>query len=139
MRYWDSSALLPLLVREDHSDALEQLLAEDPAIVTWWGTPAECVSALARLDRSESISPAGLRSALAALSAAQAHWLEVQASTAVRDQTIRLLRVHQLSVGDALQLGAALVASGMQPGDLEFVSRSDRQVRAAEREGFQLP
>jgi predicted nucleic acid-binding protein len=118
---------------------MEQLLAEDPAIVTWWGTPIECVSALARLDRSESISAAGLRSALTALAAAQAYWLEVPASPAVRDQAIRLLRVHQLRTGDALQLASALVASGMQPGDLEFVSLNQRQALAAEREGFRLP
>lgn len=136
MRYWDSSALLALLVQEDQTDRLEKLLGEDPAVVTWWGTPVECVNALARLERNLGITPAAFRSALTTLAAAQAHWIEVPASTPVREQAIRLLRIHPLRAGDALQLAAATVASGMQPGELEFVSLDGRQARAAEREGF---
>lgn len=138
MKYWDSSALLALLVREEQSDRLEELLGEDPAVVTWWGTSVECVNALARLERNQGLTPAAFRSALSTLTAAQGHWIEVPASTPVREQALRLLRIHPLQAGDALQLAAAMVASGMQPAELQFVSLDERQSRAAEREGFPI-
>jgi hypothetical protein len=139
MRYWDSSALLPLLVGERQSGPMEQLLRDDPAVVTWWATPVECVSALARLERTGMMSTAGMRLALTRLTAASAGWMEIPASTAVRDQSIRLLRVHPLRAADALQLAAALIAATFQPDSLEFISLDGRQSEAAEREGFRVP
>jgi predicted nucleic acid-binding protein len=139
MRYWDSSALLPLLVGERQSGRMEQLLRDDPAVVTWWATPVECVSALARLERTGMLSSAGMRLALTRLTAASAGWMEIPASTAVRDQAIRLLRLHPLRAADALQLAAALIASNFQPDSLEFISLDGHQSEAAEREGFRVP
>ena len=51
MRYWDASAIVPLVVRQAASEAALLELATDPAIVTWWGTRIECTSAMARLER----------------------------------------------------------------------------------------
>jgi predicted nucleic acid-binding protein len=65
--------------------------------------------------------------------------MEIPASTAVRDQSIRLLRVHPLRAADALQLAAALIAATFQPDSLEFISLDGRQSEAAEREGFRVP
>jgi hypothetical protein len=49
MRFWDSSALVPLFVREDRSPILEALVADDPDMVVWWASPVECGSAVHRL------------------------------------------------------------------------------------------
>ncbi len=51
MRFWDTSALAPLLIRERNSSALEALSKIDPVIVAWWGTFPECTSAIARLEQ----------------------------------------------------------------------------------------
>lgn len=136
MRYWDSSALIPLLVHESISSRMAERLAEDPAIVTWWGSSVECVSAIARLERESALSPADAAAALARLRAASLGWAEVPASQLVREQTTRLLRVHPLRTGDSLQLGAAIVASDFQPSTLELVTLDPRLATAAEREGF---
>ena len=139
MRYWDSSALIPLLVTDEASGAMEALLRDDPAIVTWWGSPVECVSALARLERDGALPADDVRSALERLRQASHGWVEVPATDDVREQAIRLLRGHRLRAADALQLAAAVVASDFQASTLEFVSLDARQREAAEREGFLIP
>lgn len=138
MRYWDSSALLPLFVRETSSDRLAETLAEDVAVVTWWGSMVECVSALARLERDGALDRADMTAALRRMRAASASWTEVPATDPVRDQATRLLRLHPVRAADALQLAAAIVASDFQPRSLEIVTLDARQATAAEREGFRV-
>jgi predicted nucleic acid-binding protein len=138
MKFWDSSALLPLLVTEESSDRMEVVLRGDPAVVTWWGTPVECASALARLERDGALGSDNVRDALERLRQAAVGWVEVPANRDVRDQAIRLLRVHSLRAGDALQLAAAIVAADFQATAFEFVTLDVRQAEAAEREGFRV-
>jgi hypothetical protein len=57
-------------------------------------------------------------------------------SDSVRDQAIRLLRVHPLRGADSFQLAAAVVASEHQPGTLPLVTLDHRLREAALREGF---
>jgi predicted nucleic acid-binding protein len=125
-------------VRESSSDRLARALSEDPAIVTWWGSGVECVSALARLERDAAMDRVGMVAAMQRLRAASASWAEVPASLPVREQAMRLLRVHPMRAGDALQLAAAIVAADFQPSSLEFVTLDSRQAAAAEREGFRV-
>lgn len=138
MRYWDSSAIMPLLVGESTSAHMREIHSADPAIATWWGTPIECVSALARLERDGTMTPAGLGRSIARIRRAAASWTEVGPSDDVREQAIRLLRVHQLRAADAVQLGAAIVAAAFQPGTLEFVTLDKNQGVAADKEGFRV-
>lgn len=138
MRFWDSSALLPLLIAETTSARMDGYYREDPVVVTWWGTKIECVSALARLERDGDMATDQARLAFERLDAASATWIEVPAQDDVRDQSIRLLRMHRLRAADATQIGAALVASGFSPRSLTFVTLDVRQGDAAEREGFSL-
>lgn len=138
MRYWDSSALVPLLVQQDVTDIIRATLREDPAIVTWWGTPVECVSALARLHREGELEADALSAAMLRLRGALPMWTEVAPIPDVREQSIRVVRVHGLRAADALQLAAAIVASDYEPGTLEFVSLDTRQRIAAEHEGFSV-
>ena len=136
MRYWDSSALIPLLVEQSSTEAMRAAAREDPAVASWWATPVECVSALARLYRDERLAASDLSESVTRLREAASHWTVVTPSEAVREQAIRLVRVHPLRAADALQLAAAIVASAYQPGALEFVSLDGRQLEAAEKEGF---
>lgn len=136
MRYWDSSALLPLLVSEATSSGLLALIRQDPAIVTWWGSAVECVSALARLEREGGLDGTSIRIALARLDGMQREWTEVPAVSDVRATAIRLLRVHRLRAADALQLAAAVVAADFNAATLAFVTLDVRLADAADREGF---
>lgn len=136
MKFWDSSAVVPLVLDEPASDVLLDLLEHDAAMVVWWGTHVECASAIARREREGALRRADAASALARLKAISNAWSEVVASDAVRNAALRLLRVHPLRAGDSLQLAAAIVAGEGNAGGLPFVCTDDRLGEAAEREGF---
>ena len=138
MRFWDSSAILPLIVPEARSESLSSILREDPAIAVWWVTPVECASALARLSREGRLDDAGSVTGRKRLREAAREWTEVPALERVRDQAMRLLRLHSLRAADALQLAAAIVLSEHDPATLPFVTLDDQLARAAELEGFSL-
>ncbi len=42
MIFWDSSALVALLVDEEESAARRVQLEHDPDLAVWWSTPVEC-------------------------------------------------------------------------------------------------
>ena len=136
MRFWDSSALVPLLVNESTSEAVLAEYERDPEILVWWATQVECVSALARLEREGSLDSASMGSAVRRLEGLAHAWVEVSAGLRVRQLAIRLLRVHSLRSADALQLAAATVAAEEQPPTLTLVTLDDRLAGSADREGF---
>jgi hypothetical protein len=136
VRYWDSSALLPLVVKETATARVQALLAEDGDVLTWWGSRVEAHSALARLARDRQLALTAHHAAVARLESFAASWNEVIPSDAVRDQAARLLRLHPLRSGDALQLAAAVVVAEHRPGTLPLVTLDGRLREAAEKEGF---
>lgn len=138
MRFWDSSALMPLLLQEATSARLRDLLGRDPAVALWWGTPVECASGLARLRRDGSLARSGLRQAQSALDGLRAGATEIGPTEEVRTRAVRLLAIHPLRAGDALQLAAALIWSQERVRGVGFVSMDDRLRGAAAREGFQV-
>jgi predicted nucleic acid-binding protein len=136
VRFWDSSAIVPLIVEEEVTAAMQEAYARDAVVLAWWGTEIECVSALARRERSGHFSTGAMTVSLERLDALRSAWHEVEAGEGVRQTARRLLRVHDLRAGDALQLAAAIVASEGQPASLEVVALDDRLATAARREGF---
>lgn len=136
MRFWDSSAIIPLTVTEASTDGILAIAEEDPVMCVWWATEIECVSALARLEREGALTDSGATGALERLDLLSEGWNEVQPVVAVRSAARRLLRVHTLRAADALQLAAAVVAAEGQPASLEIVTLDERLAAAARREGF---
>ncbi|HEY8312309.1 MAG TPA: type II toxin-antitoxin system VapC family toxin [Gemmatimonadaceae bacterium] len=135
MRFWDASALVPLVLEQPLSERSRQLHAADPEIVAWWGSSIECASAIARLRREGRLTAAEESQARSLLGLLSASWFEVQPGSLVRAQALRLLRLHPLRSADALQLAAAIEWAGSPP-EAEFVSFDERLNSAAEREGF---
>jgi len=138
VKYWDSSALVPLCVEEASSPRMQGIYRDDPVIVTWWGSEIECVSALARLERESAITTELVTAAITRLKSLVAAWHEVQPTQLLRDTALRLLRVHPLRGADAVQLAAAVIAADRDPATLEIVSLDARLAIAARREGFNL-
>src|SRR6266404_7051530 len=62
MRFWDTSALLPLLIQEDRTEAAKAMYDEDSLQAVWCLAEVEVASALARRGR-EGLSSAGLEDA----------------------------------------------------------------------------
>ena len=138
MKYWDSSAIVPLLVEEALTDQIRDLYGRDRTTVTWWGTRVECASALARVERLGGLDPAQASEAFDRLEAFADTWHEIEPGAAVRETAQRFLRVHDLRAADALQLASAFWASEIHPPTLEVVTLDDRLATAAEREGFEV-
>ncbi len=136
MKFWDSSAVLPLLVAENTTAAVSSILARDPALLVWWATEIECASALARLERDAALDEAATTLAFDRLRQLATCWHEIDASDAVRETAVRLLRVHPLRAADATQLAAAFIAAERRPSSLEFITLDQRLAAAARREGF---
>jgi hypothetical protein len=63
VRFWDTSALLPLVIAEPTSRRVRGWLAEDPDVVVWTLTRVELLSALARRLREAPGSARELRGA----------------------------------------------------------------------------
>lgn len=138
MRFWDTSAIMPLVVREPRSDALRRLLERDAGIVAWWATSVECVSAISRRSREEASAPEGEASVRELLEDLSKSWTEVQPTARLRALAEQALAVHPLRAADALQLAAALIWCGEQPRGRSFVCLDERLRNAASRSGFVL-
>jgi predicted nucleic acid-binding protein len=136
VKFWDASAVVPLLVAEAASHQLQTVLANDPTMLVWWGTEVECASAIARLERDGGLDDHAVNAAFARLEFLAGAWHEVEAGDGVREAAVRLLRVHPLRAADALQLAAAFVAAERRPATLDLITLDDRLAAAARKEGF---
>ena len=96
MQYWDTSALVPLLVEEARSTDLRLARDYDPAMITWGWTRVELASTVERLARNGTLSRSGRRDALDRFAVLAASWDEVIDLSAVRSRAIALLGRHAL-------------------------------------------
>lgn len=137
MRFWETSALVPLLLHQEATAEVGELLARDPEMAAWWGTPVECVSAAARLRREELLTVHEEEQVLELLRTLRSSWLEILPSEEVGDRAVRILRVHELKAAYAFQLAAAKVWAG-SADRAELVTYDDRLALAARLEGFRV-
>jgi hypothetical protein len=136
MTFSDASAIVPSVVAESTTRAVQGLGAKDPAMLVWWATEVECASAIARLERDGALDESAVTQALDRLKQFAAGWHEVDPSDAIREAAVRFLRVHPLRAADALQLAAAFIAAERRPPSLELVTLDERLAIAARKEGF---
>jgi predicted nucleic acid-binding protein len=136
LRFWDGSAIVPLIVTEAGTEGLLASAVQDPVMCVWWATEVECASALSRLEREGALADDAMTAAVERLDRLAESWNEVQPTAALRSTARRLLRVHPLRGADSLQLAAAVVASEGLPVSLNIVTLDERLASAARREGF---
>jgi predicted nucleic acid-binding protein len=138
VKFWDASAIVPLLVAESTTRSLQTLARRDPDMLAWWGSRVECASALARLERDALLDRKDAALAFDRLKQLADAWHEIEPSEILRENALRFLRVHPLRAADALQLAAAFVAAERRPSSLEVVTLDGRLADAALKEGFEL-
>jgi len=136
VRFWDTSAIVPLLADEALTSVVVEEYRRDPAMLVWWTTAVECAAAIARREREGHLGGQPLTDALERLAELEIAWREVQPVDGVRRSAVRMLRVHPLAAADALQLAAATAAAEGHPESLPFVTLDRTLALAAEREGF---
>ena len=115
MKFWDSSAVVPLLVYEASTKATQLTFREDSIVIVAWSTLVECASAIARAERDDLIDQPGATIAFSRLDDLARIWLEVEPTGDMREIARRLLRVHRLRAADALQLASATLAAERRP------------------------
>jgi hypothetical protein len=136
VRFWDTSALVPILIDEAATDAARRSFSEDRTVVVWWGTSVECTAAIARAARDGRIRSDRLATLLHDLGELRFDWIEVDPAPMLRTVAERLVRTHALRAADALQLAAAIAGAEGSPTTMPFVTRDRRLAEAAVLEGF---
>ena len=138
MRFWDSSALLPLFSEEEFSGVAGGLLRGDGEVVVWWGTWIECSVAVSRLRRENVLNEAGEEEARAALDRLENNWVERRPTNDTRLLAMLISKCHPSKAADALQIAAALRWCDGDTAGVGFVCLDERLRKAARDEGFFL-
>jgi len=136
VRFWDSSAIVPLMIVEPGSARVRNWFDSDSEIIVWTLTRVELLSAIARLRREDSRSATILTVVRRNIMRAWDGWSEITNVELVRRHAERLVESYPLRAADALQLGAALIAAEGEPANLDLVTLDHNLADAAEREGF---
>jgi predicted nucleic acid-binding protein len=138
VKFWDTSAVVPLCINEPNSKSVRSILTRDSLMVVWWTTRTQCVSALMRQTREGSLRNEDERQARQVLGQLADAWAEIQPTEILRATAERLLAVHTLRAADAFQLAAAIHWCQRQTTNMEFVSFDSRLRDAGHKEGFIL-
>ncbi len=138
MKFWDASAVIPLCLKGPQTPVMKKIAQEDGSLVVWWGTPAECYSAIARLRREGILDATTEGQARRVLTLLKEAWTEVEAGHNLRETVWRVLSLHPLHAADSLQLAAALIWTQGRPVGQHFVCLDHRLRKAAQREGFEV-
>jgi predicted nucleic acid-binding protein len=135
LRFWDSSAIAPLLLAEPRSFVVRQLHAIDETVVAAAITPLEVASVLWRRRHAGklTLSAHGLAERLFAV--VSQSWLEIAYTPEITDIARDLLGRHALRSLDALQLASAISVAG-NARSLPFVTLDEKLALAARSEGF---
>ncbi len=136
MRFWDSSAVVPLLVTQVGPPHAERWPGDDGDIAMRTLTKIEVVSAVRRLVREGGITEREADEAERRADELVGASHVVVDVEAVKSRATRLLRLHLLRAADALQLGAALEWAGGNPTPRILHTLDTRLAVAARREGF---
>lgn len=139
MRFWDTSAIVPLLVGQPATPQANRWVEEDPALVIWTLTPVEITSAMCRLHREAALPRELLERIERATDDLTRAAHTVVALDAVHGRARRALRVHPLRAADALQLGAAIEWAEGRPSGHVLHTLDVRLAQAARAEGFLVP
>lgn len=138
MRFWDSSAVVPLVVREENSDRVRTWVEDDEDMVVWTLTQVEVRSALSRMAREGRLGADDLHQATQDADDLLRQFQTVESLSAVKNRAKRLLMLHPLRNADAMQLAAALIACSDDPLGFQFVTLDARLSNAARSEGFRV-
>jgi predicted nucleic acid-binding protein len=133
--FWDTSALVPLCVRQSMTpDVVALYKIHD--VVVWWTTPVEIASALARLVRMRQINPGDCAKARKLAHVLAGSWSVIQPSETLRSRALQLVERYDLRAADSLQLAAAVEWCEDVPQGRVFLTTDERLRTAALLAGF---
>jgi len=71
VKFWDASAIVPLVVTGTTRRVVQTLAAKDAGMLVWWAIDVECASAIARMEREGALDGARGERSVPALDAAR--------------------------------------------------------------------
>jgi len=134
--FWDSSALVPLCVRQTSSQSFRRLWRSCDRISVWSGSTVEIRSAFSRLHREALIDDKGLQFSISRLENMRQQWREIVTSEKLRSIAEDLPDTYGLRALDSFQLAAALVWCKEKPKGRLFICDDIRLSDAARKAGF---
>lgn len=137
MRYFDASALAKRYVREEGSRKIQRLLASNLAATSRLSA-VEIVSALMRRLRDNVLTAQDCDRARAGLEADMTAMLVVELTPEIAARAQRLLQLHPLRAGDAIQLASCLHLQEELGEDMVFVAFDERLLAAARAERLRV-
>jgi len=138
MRFWDTSALVPLFVSETASNTVSLLYKSDPEITVAWTASIECTSACVRRHRERRLTDTHLAQLLGRLQLLSRSWNIAEPTSAVRIGAERLVARHGLRADDAIQLASAMAIAEFTTPVSEIVCLDRRLTLAATAEGLRV-
>jgi predicted nucleic acid-binding protein len=133
--FWDTSALVPLCVRQSVTPrAIALYKIHD--VVVWWAAPVEMASALARLLRMKHFDSSEWTKARKLAKRLADSWFLIQPAGALRAKAIQLVERHDLRAADSLHLAAALEWCEDAPQGRIFLTTDQKLREAALFSGF---
>lgn len=133
MKFWDTSALVPLALAEETSRSMRQLMMTDVNAAVSFITGVELQSAIAR--RIGNHEPEVKLAASQFVSALQTGWTVADDYGPIVSHAQQLAAVHALRAGDAIQLASAIAICSNGPR-MTFVVLDEELAAAARAEGF---
>ena len=134
--FWDTSALVPLCVRQGITPRAIALYKLHDAVV-WWAAPVEIASALARLVRMKQLGSSDWTRARRLAKRLADSWSMIQPSDALRARSAQLVDRYDLRAADSFQLAAALEWCEDAPHGRVFLTVDRRLREAACSSGFE--
>ena len=135
LAFWDTSALVPLCVRQGSTPRAIALHKIHDAAV-WWAAPVEIASALARLVRMKQLDSSDWSKARKLAKRLADSWSVIQPSNVLRAKSIQLVERYDLRAADSFQLAAALEWCEDAPQGRVFLTTAQKLREAALLSGF---
>ena len=135
MRFWDTSAIVPLVSLEETTPRIREILAADRNVIVSFLTPIEITSAIWRKARETSDVEARREAERRVHELLEPHWTVVDEVEPIARIARRLLTHHVLRTADAINLAAAIYLA-LDSGALPFITNDNRLKAAARAEGF---
>jgi len=133
--FWDTSALVPLCVRQRITPGAIALYKVHDGVV-WWATPVEIARALARLVRMKQLDPSDWARARKLAKRLADSWSVIQPSDSLRAKSAQLVDRFDLRAADSFQLAAALEWCEDAPQGRVFLTADQKLREAALLSGF---
>jgi predicted nucleic acid-binding protein len=138
LRFWDSSALVPLVLEEARSPTCRATARGDRDAIVWMFTETEVLAAIHRARLANRLSDDEVGTAERRLERLARAWKVVVDAPTVQKEAREVIRRHRIRAADSLQLAAALLWAKGRPKGRGFVVADHDLALAATADGFDV-